>query len=186
MVSGGTTLDLASVAALSDDRRHSCGFAPLDKVTGGGLMPGAVWTLAATAGLGATNFAVQCAVAACRTGRVVLANGHLASHLLARQILRCAERQGIGEVARQRIEIATWLDLPEPAAGDERAFLPLAGQDVLILDTLDEMWRPGTWRRTRKMHVMHLRWLRATGPMPHSPTSAMSGYRSLVPLREPG
>jgi len=22
------------------------------------------------------------------------------------------------------------------------------------------MWRPGTWRRTRKMHVMHLRWLR--------------------------
>lgn len=160
MVSGGTTWDLESVAGLSDDVRHSCGFGPLDKVTGGGLMPGAVWTLAATAGLGATSFAVQCAVAACRTGRVVLANGHMASHQLARQILACAELQGIAEAARQRIEIATWLGLPDPSAGDERASLPLAGQDVLILDTLDEMWRPGMWGRTRKMHLMHLRWLR--------------------------
>jgi len=84
-------------------------------------MPGSVWTLAATAGMGATSFAVQCAVAACRTGRVVLANGHMSSHLLG---------------------------LPDPSAKDAWASMPLPGQDVLILDTLDEMWRPPEWRRT--------------------------------------
>lgn len=160
MVSGGGLYGLDAVAGLSDDRRHSCGYGPLDKVTGGGLMPGAVWTLAATAGLGATSFAVQCAVAACRTGRVVLVNGHLASHLLARQIIDCAERQGIGAAARQRIEIASWLGLPDPSAKDVWAAMPLPGQDVLIVDTLDEMWRPPEWRRTRKLQLMHLRWLR--------------------------
>ena len=93
-----------------------------------------------------------------REGRV--ANGHMSSHLLARQIIRCAERQGIGEAARQRIEIATWLGLPDPSAKDAWASMPLPGQDVLILDTLNEMWRPPEWRRTRKLQLMHLRWFR--------------------------
>lgn len=143
MIAGGNGYSLAALDALEPLRHHSCGHAGLDQATGGGFAPGSVWTLAAPAGAGATTFAVQAAVAASRTRRVILANGHMATHLLRDRVLSAADALGGEDNARGRVLLASWEALPNwKRAGWDRE---CQASDLLVLDTLDEMWRPPAW-----------------------------------------
>lgn len=156
MIAGGNGYSLAALDALEPLRHHSCGHAGLDQATGGGFAPGSVWTLAAPAGAGATTFAVQAAVAASRTRRVILANGHMATHLLRDRVLSAADALGVDDAARGRVLLASWAALPdwERDGWDSDC----QASDLLVLDTLDEMWRPPAWPGTTEQRLRRMRW----------------------------
>lgn len=163
MIAGGNGSRLSELAALGPLPTHSCGLDDLDRVSGGGILPGQIWTLAAQAGAGATMLATQIAVSASRTGQVLLANGHMGTHLLRDRVLAAADALQVDVGARARLMLASWEGLPSWETRDgERHWgdSQCAASDVVVLDTLDEMWRPPTWPTTPEARLRSLRWLR--------------------------
>lgn len=147
MIAGGQGYSLAELALLPLLPVHASGVGPLDSLTGGGLMPGAVWALSGPPSIGVTSLVSSIAVAAASTARVALANEHLPTHLL-RDRLR---------TAGDRIEIASWVPLPDYRS-DESGWFG-ANYDVLIIDCFDEMLRPAAWPK-RDTAIRQGRWLR--------------------------
>ena len=147
MIAGGQGYSPAELALLPPLPVHASGVAPLDKLTGGGLTPGTVWTLAGPPSIGITSLATSIAVTASRTARVAVGNEHLPTHLL-RDRLRAAG---------DRIEIASWVPLPDHRSDDCSWFG--AAYDVLIIDCYDEMLRPAAWPKGDTA-IRQGRWLR--------------------------
>ena len=147
MIAGGQGYSVTELALLPPLPVHASGVAPLDTLTGGGLTPGAVWTLAGPPSIGITSLASSIAVTASRTARVAVGNEHLPTHLL-RDRLRAAG---------DRIEIASWVPLPDYRSDDSSWFG--AAYDVLIIDCYDEMFRPAAWPKGDTA-IRQGRWLR--------------------------
>lgn len=80
MIAGGSGYTLAELGELPALLHASSGFTALDALTGGGLAPGAVWTVVGPPGIGVTSLVTQMAVSAAGTSRVALANEHLGTH----------------------------------------------------------------------------------------------------------
>lgn len=160
LIAGGLGYSLDELAALPPLLTHSSGHAALDRAVGGGLCPGSIWTLAASGGAGATTFAVQAAASAAKTGSVLIANGHVASHLLAMRLRDAADRVGLDAAGLRRIRTASWLPLPtwtgQPYDWDDQ----YRAADVVILDTVDEMVRPRQLHRWSDAARAQLRYLR--------------------------
>lgn len=147
MIAGGSGYTLTELVLLEPLPVHPCGFAALDQLTGGGLAPGAVWTVAGPAGVGVTSLVSAMAATVGKCARVALANDHLATHLL-RDRLHSPSGQ---------VDIASWVPLPDYRAAELTWFG--AGYDLLIIDCLDEMLRPGAWPNGGSA-ISHGRWLR--------------------------
>lgn len=160
MLAGGMGYSIAELQSLPPLTYHSCGLPGLDEFTGGGLYPGAMWTLAAPSGLGATGLAVLIAVAASRTGRVLLVNGHIAAHLLRDRVLAVADAMDISPEVLRSLRLASWLALADWEQGDEWRPGAKGDEDVVIFDTLDEMWRPPAWPEGPEDRIRRLRWQR--------------------------
>lgn len=135
----------------------SCGLAGVDDL-GDGFWPGALWTLVAPAGLGATTLSVHCAVAAAAQSEVLVVNGHLASHLARDLILKHAGATGAGPEVLGRISVASWVGMPTLGSDWHDSACERAG--LVILDCLDEMWRPDEWSSSTEQRLARLRWLR--------------------------
>lgn len=147
MIAGGSGYSLAELALLNPLPLHPCGFPSLDELTGGGLAPGAVWTVAGPTGVGVTSLVSATAVAAGRSARVALANDHLATHLLRDRL----------QSASGKVAIASWVPLPDYRSAELSWFG--ANYDLLIIDCLDEMLRPAAWPKSASA-ISHGRWLR--------------------------
>jgi len=138
---------------------HSTGFRCLDER--GLIQPGSVWTLATSAAVGATTFAVQVALAACRTGKVLLVNGHMSSHLLLQRVEDALVRddQINHKVARARIELCSQLGFPPQGDRLGRRWVA-SGYDLIIVDTMDESFLPEAAPATSEQWLRELRWWR--------------------------
>lgn len=147
MIAGGLGYSLTELALLPPLSVHASGVEPLDSLTGGGLTPGAVWTLSGPPSIGITSLASSIAITASRTAHVALANEHLPTHLL-RDRLRAAD---------DRIELASWIPLPDFLSDDSSWFG--AAYDILIIDCYDEMLRPAAWPKGDTA-IRQARWLR--------------------------
>ncbi len=157
MIAGGLSYTLTELGELPALPRYSSGFRALDDLTGGGLVPGAVWTVAGPPGIGVTTLVTELAVHAAATVRVALANEHIATHQMRDLLLSIAAVIGLHRDAVGRIEVASWIPLPDPGCDDETWFG--AGYDVLIIDCYDEMLRPRAWP-TGLTALRAARWLR--------------------------
>lgn len=141
-----------------------CGIPDLDELTGG-LRPGSIWGLAASSGDGASKFAIQTAASAARSGRVRLANGHTEPHLLTQRVENAARAFRLSSVAdaRSRLHLASWVILPDI---DPRQHWLAGGKgtwpasDLVVLDTLDEMFNELAWPPTAEDRLRKMRWVR--------------------------
>jgi predicted ATP-dependent serine protease len=157
VIAGGMAYSVAELAALPAQATHSSGLGPIDSLTMGGLPPGAIWTVVGPPALGVTAVVIQAAVHAARTARVGIANGHMATHLLREQILAAASLTETDRAAADRIEIASWIPVPDFRC-DETSWFG-AAFDVLVIDCLDEMFHPGAWPDADSA-IRSARWLR--------------------------
>jgi hypothetical protein len=148
MIAGGSGYTLAELALPDPLPLHPCGFAPLDQLTGGGLAPGAVWSVAGPPRVGVTSLVSAMALTVGKAARVALANDHVATHLLRDRL----------HTASEEVDIASWVPLPDYRSGELSWFG--ADYDLLIIDCLDEMLRPRAWPKSCSA-VPHGRWLQS-------------------------
>jgi hypothetical protein len=162
VVAGGLGYSMGEIEALEPPRAIASGLVELDTASDGGLLPGAVWTVAGPSRAGVTELAVRIAVGASRTNTVVIGNGHMPSHVLLQRMLGEAARSYCVESVRARLSMASWL--PLPFALDDGCYSwdsACEAADVVVMDTLDEMLRPAAWPSSDEL-VLLLRGLRET------------------------
>ena len=157
MIAGGAGYTLAQLGELPHLLHTSSGLTQLDDLSGGGLVPGAVWTVVGPPCIGVTSLVTRLAVSAAATSRVALANEHLATHLVRERFLSSASAAGLHQGAVDSIEVASWIPLPDPGCPDETWFG--SSYDVLVIDCYDEMVRPFAWP-TGLAALRAARWLR--------------------------
>lgn len=133
MVAGGLGYGVDEILASPAPAAMSTGVDAIDEITGG-IQPGALWAIDGPAGIGVSDLALTLALGAARTEPVILANGHVASRSLAVRIRKAATGSTDG------LKIASWL--PLPIAGRESLSTECQRAGLVVLDTLDEMWRP--------------------------------------------
>ena len=143
---GGQTLDFVGLSGESaGTRRHQTGIAELDRVCGGGLVPGSAILVGGDPGIGKSTLLLQAAAA-------VAANGGAAAYITGEeavdQIRLRARRLGIAE-APVRLAVAT--SVRDIAASLDIANPPLLAVidsiQTMYLDTLDSA--PGTVSQVR-------------------------------------
>lgn len=163
MVAGGLGYTVEDLLAAPEPTALISGVEWIDQLTGG-IAPGAVWTISGPTGVGVTTFAVRLAVASARSGVVLLANGHVGSRALARQVTDVtAHSEG---APRYGLRLASWL--PVPDVGDDAWDGACESADLVVLDTWDEMWRPDRWRMSREERIADVRWLREVARSAHT------------------
>jgi hypothetical protein len=159
VVPGGLAYAIGELDAVSP-AATSTGLEQLDAATGGGLLPGAVWTVIGPSRVGVTEFAVRIACAASCSGTVILANGHVATHLIVKRTTEEAAITGSLAEVTSRVSIASWLPLPRTSSDGTYSWdSACAAADVVVMDTLDEMLRPAAWPTADEL-VLALRGLR--------------------------
>lgn len=146
--------------------------ATVDKVTGGGIWPGAVWAIVCARGMGATNLSLQIALEAVHTGRhALVVNDHVHSAALRERVVAIEHldsTDSADEEAVSRLRFASWVPDPE---SDELGrygwnmfrFDPL----LIVLDTITDADSPPSPRRDATANherLLHWRtWARHTG-----------------------
>lgn len=151
----GLGYSFEELAHLEPLPRHACGLPGLDEH---GIHPGAVWTLAVPHAMGASTFAIQVAVAASLTGKVLLINGHVATHLLQDRVK--AELEVAGDNARAaHIDLASGMGFPRVGERLGDAWVG-SEYDVIVIDTLDENFLPESWPTSVQEQLKLMRWLR--------------------------
>lgn len=151
MIAGGLGYSVDEVLAASALPTMATGVSRLDDIAVG-IEPGAFWSIDGAAGIGVSSLALTIAIGAASTGSVILANGHIATRSLARRV--CAQAPGVGA----SLTIASWLSLP--IAGREALSTECERAGLIVLDTLDEMWRPPGFRFDPELALVETRLLR--------------------------
>jgi DNA repair protein RadA/Sms len=139
--------------------RLASGVAELDRVTGGGLVPGSVLLLGGEPGIGKSTLLVQaCAALATRGARAVYISGEEAMD----QVRLRAERLGLGGAA---VELAS-----ETSVEDIVATLGQGPRPALVIvDSIQTMWTdtvesaPGTVTQVRGAAQVLIRFAKTTG-----------------------
>lgn len=104
----------------------------LDRVLGGGLVPGSATLLAGDPGIGKSTLLLQSAAAFARAGLAVV---YVSGEEAAAQVRLRAERLGLG-AAPVRLAAETRLD-------DILAALDGAGADLVVIDSVQTLWLDG-------------------------------------------
>ena len=154
---GGMGYPVGELATVPPLARHPTGLGGLDDVLSGGLGVGEVLTIAGPPGIGVSRLAMQAAVGAARTAKVLFVNGHMPTRRLLAGLRDLGERSGLSSDALARFEVASWVPLPDPDSPDNHWVG--RGYDAVIIDCLDEMFRPQAWPDADGI-LRHCRWLR--------------------------
>lgn len=156
----GRVLALESLSGASAPApRVICGVGELDRVTGGGFVPGSVILLGGEPGIGKSTLLIQaCAALASRSERVVYVSGEEAID----QVRLRAVRLGL---AQTPVELAA-----ETAVGDIVATLGVGRRPALVvIDSIQTMWTdtvestPGTVTQVRACAHALIRYAKTTG-----------------------
>src|SRR5690625_1051895 len=139
-ISGGSLYSLTEISRLPPPNKIPTGSAALDSLTTGGIRTGAVWAVTGTPGSGASTFALQLAVTAAAKHSVIYVNAHLPLQTVAQRLNR--NPQFKQEAIHPNLRLATWLGLPSPNDVDHWPDSEVQKSDLIIFDTVDEMWPP--------------------------------------------
>ncbi len=154
---GGMGYPMSELAALPPRTPHPTGLSEMDDVLSGGVGAGEVLTITGTPGIGVSRLAMQAAVGAARSAKVLFVNGHMPTRRLLVGLRDIGEQSGLTPEALDRFEVASWVPLPNPGGPDDR-WLGY-DYDVVVIDCLDEMFRPQAWPDADEV-LRHSRWLR--------------------------
>ncbi len=144
--SGGRVVALESLKGKSREApRFSTGIAELDRVTGGGIVPGSALLIGGEPGIGKSTLLLQLAAALATGGRRAL---YFSGEEAAAQVRLRAERLGLSEAA---VELACETNLASILATLE------AGKpaDLIVIDSIQTLWAeaieaaPGTVSQVR-------------------------------------
>jgi DNA repair protein RadA/Sms len=136
-------VDLAGTAA--PPARAPSGIAELDRVLGGGLVPGSAVLLAGDPGIGKSTLLLQAAASLARSGRRVL---YISGEEAIEQVRLRARRLGVQDA---KLELAASINLRDIAAGLESA----NDAALVVIDSIQTMWMdsidsaPGTVSQVR-------------------------------------
>jgi DNA repair protein RadA/Sms len=123
----GTSAELRAVSSSDVERRTSTGVGELDRVLGGGLVPGSVTLLGGDPGIGKSTLLLQAAAAVGAGHAALYATGEESPH----QVGLRARRLGL-EAAGLRLLAETSVEQVIAAAGEARA-------RVLVIDSIQTM-----------------------------------------------
>jgi DNA repair protein RadA/Sms len=136
-------VDLAGTAA--PPPRAATGIAELDRVLGGGLVPGSAILLGGDPGIGKSTLLLQAAAALAATGQRVL---YISGEESIEQVRLRARRLGVAEA---RLELAAAINLRDIVASLEEAH----DAALVVIDSIQTMWldsiesAPGTVSQVR-------------------------------------
>ena len=139
--------------------RVKTGIGELDRVTGGGFVPGSVLLLGGEPGIGKSTLVIQaCAMLAAQSHRVVYISGEEAVD----QVRLRAERLGLGKAA---VELAAETNVEDIIATIGEGRRPA----LLVIDSIQTMWSdltelpPGTVSQVRGAAQVLIRFAKMTG-----------------------
>lgn len=143
-----------------EDAAPSTGFSRLDKVTGG-FLPGAVYTIAGRPGSGKTDFALNLAMQAVKSGARVLyftlemTNNQLMRRLTSRMLkinsvrvrdrtLTEKERRSVQKMLPQirQLDALSFLETPQISVSEVERHVELWKPDIVVIDHIGLMKRP--------------------------------------------
>ncbi len=156
---GARQVATSSLAALAetDQARWSSGSGELDRVLGGGLVPGSVTLLGGDPGIGKSTLMLQAAAALQASGAVLYATGEES----LRQVALRARRLGLSDAAARL--------LAETCVEDILAAATAASARVLIVDSIQTMYSrelesaPGAVTQLRECTAALVRYAKTTG-----------------------
>lgn len=154
---GGLGYRLDEVDGVPPLERHPTGLPSVDDLLGGGLGSGEVMTMFGPPGVGVTRLAIQMALGAAASSKVLFVNGHLGSRRLVASLRAIGGACGVATAALDGFQIASWIPLPYPGREDDQWIG--VEYDVVVIDCLDEMFRPQAWPDPQNA-LRYGRWLR--------------------------
>jgi DNA repair protein RadA/Sms len=139
--------------------RFSTGLAELDRVTGGGIVPGSALLIGGEPGIGKSTLLLQLAAALSRTGRRAI---YFSGEEAAAQVRLRAERLGLSEAP---VELACETSLASILATLEHG----KPADLVVIDSIQTLWAeaieaaPGTVSQVRAAAQALIRHAKAKG-----------------------
>ena len=144
--SSGRVISLESLKGrASEAPRFSTGLAELDRVTGGGIVPGSALLIGGEPGIGKSTLLLQLAAALSRTGRRAI---YISGEEAAAQVRLRAERLGLSDAP---VELACETSLASILATLEHG----KPADLVVIDSIQTLWAeaieaaPGTVSQVR-------------------------------------
>ncbi len=153
----GPIADLRSVSSPEVEKRTTTGLGELDRVLGGGLLPGSVTLLGGDPGIGKSTLLLQAAAAVGSEHAVLYATGEESLH----QVGLRARRLGL-DAARVRLIAETSVERIMAEAGDARA-------QVIVVDSIQTMASessdaaPGAVSQLRESTASLVRFAKSSG-----------------------
>jgi DNA repair protein RadA/Sms len=139
--------------------RHVVGIAELDRVLGGGFVPGSVVLVGGDPGIGKSTLLLQAAAAITRAGRRAL---YVSGEESVDQVRLRARRLGLADAP---LELAAAINVRDIAASIEQA----PGTALVVIDSIQTMWMdgldsaPGTVSQVRACAFELIRLAKARG-----------------------
>jgi DNA repair protein RadA/Sms len=158
--SKGRALALESLAGASEEApRFSTGMPELDRVTGGGIVPGSVLLIAGEPGIGKSTLLLQLAAALARAGRRAI---YFSGEEAAAQVRLRAARLGLGDAPVVLAAETSLTNILATLAEEKRA-------DLVVIDSIQTLWTdaleaaPGSVSQVRAATQSLVRYAKAAG-----------------------
>ena len=159
--SKGRALALESLGGASEEApRFSTGMPELDRVTGGGIVPGSVLLIAGEPGIGKSTLLLQLAAALARAGRRAI---YFSGEEAAAQVRLRAARLGLGTAPVALAAETSLTNILATLAEEKRA-------DLVVIDSIQTLWTdaleaaPGSVSQVRAATQSLVRYAKAAGP----------------------
>jgi DNA repair protein RadA/Sms len=157
----GRALPLESLSGISEEApRISTGMPELDRVTGGGIVPGSVLLIAGEPGIGKSTLLLQLAAALARAGRRAV---YFSGEEAAAQVRLRAARLGLADAPVALAAETSLTNILATLAGETRA-------DLVVIDSIQTLWTdaleaaPGSVSQVRAVTQSLVRYAKSAGP----------------------
>ena len=158
--SRGRRVTLESLAGQSEEApRFSTGFAELDRVTGGGIVPGSALLIGGEPGIGKSTILLQLAAAVAQSGRRAI---YFSGEEATAQVRLRAERLGLSGAPVALAAETNLANILETIGGEKRA-------DLIVVDSIQTLWSdaleaaPGTVSQVRAATQSLIRYAKGHG-----------------------
>ncbi|HRY07166.1 MAG TPA: ATPase domain-containing protein, partial [Hyphomicrobiaceae bacterium] len=127
----GRRVPLETLAGQSEEApRFSTGFVELDRVTGGGIVPGSALLIGGEPGIGKSTILLQLAAAVANAGRRAI---YFSGEEAAAQVRLRAERLGLSEAPVALATETNLANILETISGEKRT-------DLIVVDSIQTLW----------------------------------------------
>jgi DNA repair protein RadA/Sms len=158
--SRGHAVNLEGLSGPTDEApRFSTGMPELDRVTGGGIVPGSVLLIAGEPGIGKSTLLLQLAAALARSGRRAL---YFSGEEAVAQVRLRAARLGLGDAAVALAAETSLGNILSTLAREKRV-------DLVVIDSIQTLWSdaleaaPGTVSQVRAATQSLVRYAKSAG-----------------------